>query len=154
MRHLHVHDPRPEGITTKQEKEAKVEALAKEWKERNTDKMELQYQLWARMIITGVHADKDVLPQIPIISGVTPKWKSRDDKSDLQETIINTLTAVPKVVNGGLVSSSAAVGQSPSSQGTPASSVIVGRSGNLPLGAKWLRLAQETYKYKLSMITV
>ena len=69
--------PRPEGITTKQEeKEAKVEALAKELKERNADKMELtepQYQLWACMIIIGVHADKDVPPQIPIISGVTPK---------------------------------------------------------------------------------
>ena len=58
--------PRPEGIITKrEEKEAKVEALAKELKERNADTMELteqQYQLWARMIIAGVHADKDVLP--------------------------------------------------------------------------------------------
>ena len=83
-----------------------------------------QYRLWACMIITGVHADKDVSPQIPIISGKNNK--NRDDKLDLQETIINTMAAVLKVVNGGLVSSSAAVGQSPSSQGTPVSSVTMG----------------------------
>jgi len=41
------------------------------------------------MIVTGVHADKDVPPQIPIISGVTPKHKTKDDnKPKLQDTIV------------------------------------------------------------------
>ena len=80
------------------------------------------------------YADKDVPPQIPIISGVTPKRKIKDDnKSDLQETVINTTAAVLKAMNGGLLSSSAVV-QSPASQGKPTSGIIVGRSGNLPVG--------------------
>ena len=129
---------RPEGINTNEKRKKQRLRYWQELKERNADKMELtepQYQLWACMITSGVHADKDVPPHIPITSGVTPKCKNRDDnKSDLQETIINTTAAVLKVVKSGLVSSCAAVGQSLSIEGTPASSVTVGRSGNLPLG--------------------
>ena len=58
------------------------------------------------MIVTGVHADKDVPPQIPIISGVTPKCKTKDDKPNLQDAIVNTSAAVLKVINGGVVSNS------------------------------------------------
>ena len=48
--------------TKREEKEAKVEELSKELKDRNNDKVqwnEAQYHLWARMIITGVHSDRD-----------------------------------------------------------------------------------------------
>ena len=65
-------------VTKREEKEQKVEELAKELKERNEELMELsevQYRLWARIIITGVHSDKDTPPQIPIITGITPKRK-------------------------------------------------------------------------------
>jgi len=78
--------------------------LAKELKEENRDKMELtepQYRLWAPMIVTGVHTDKDVPPQILIISEVTPKRKTKDNnKPNLQDTIITTTAAILKVTNG------------------------------------------------------
>lgn len=43
-------------ITKQEEKEQKVEELAKELKEKLS---EVQYHLWARMIIIGVDSDKD-----------------------------------------------------------------------------------------------
>ena len=70
------------GSAQNRRKRNKVEVLAKELKEQNCDKMELtkpQYQLWAPMIVTGVHADKDVPPQILIISEVTPRRKTKDN---------------------------------------------------------------------------
>jgi len=119
--------PRAEGINTKrEEKETRVEVLAKELKEQNSDKMELtepQYRLWAHMIVIGVHADKDLPLQIPIISGVTPKCKTKDDNN-----IVNTTAAVLKVINGGVASNSALGSQS---QSAPESSASVGKSGNL-----------------------
>ena len=92
------------GSTQNRGKRNKVEVLAKELKEQNCDKMELtepQYRLWACMIVTGVHADKHVLPQILIVREVTPKRKTKDNnKSNLQDTIITTTAAVLKVING------------------------------------------------------
>ena len=47
------------------------------------------------MIITGVHSDKDTPPQVPIITGITPKRKHKtNETSDLQEAIISTAAAV------------------------------------------------------------
>ena len=86
-------------VTKREEKEQKVEELAKELKERNEVSMELSDHLWARMIITGVHSDKDTPPQIPIITGITPKRKQKtNERSDLQEAIISTAAAVVKAV--------------------------------------------------------
>lgn len=110
---------RTDGVVTKrEEKEQKVEELAKELKERNEsmELSEVQYRLWARMIITGVHSDKDTPPQIPMITGITPKRKQNvNDKSDLQEAIISTAAAVVKAVNTG---SGSTLIQSPSIQQT------------------------------------
>ena len=53
-----------------------MEDLAKELQELHGDRLELndtQYHLWARMIVTGIHASKDTPPQVPLITGVTPK---------------------------------------------------------------------------------
>ena len=49
---------------------------AEELQELHGDKLELndtQYSLWARMIVTGIHGSKDTPPQVPLITGVTPK---------------------------------------------------------------------------------
>lgn len=118
--------------TKREEKEAKVEELAKELKERNDEKLQLneaQYRLWARMIITGVHCDKDTPPQIPVITGVIPK---RKEKSSLQETIINTAAtaaAFVKAVNSGSVCDNSTLVQSPTVQTIEAESPRV-RSGH------------------------
>jgi len=77
---------------------------------------ETQYRLWARMIITGVHSDKDMPPQIPIITGAAPK---RKEKSSLQETIISTAAsaaAFVKAINNGSVSDNSTLVQSPTVQ--------------------------------------
>jgi len=86
--------PRPKWISTKwEQKEAKIRVFVKELKKWNSDKIELtepQYQLWACMIVTGVHTDKDVPLQTLFISGVTPKCKTKNDnKPDLQDTSVN-----------------------------------------------------------------
>ena len=68
------------------------------------------------VIITGVHSDKDAPPQIPNITGVTPKWK---EKPSLQETIISTAAtaaAFVKAVNSGSVNDNSALVQSPTVQ--------------------------------------
>ena len=48
-----------EHVTKREEKKQRVEDLAKELQELNKDELELndtQYRLWARMIVTGIHA--------------------------------------------------------------------------------------------------
>ena len=66
-----------DGCATKrEEKEQHVEDLAKELQELHGDKLELndaQYRLWSRMIVSGIHTSKDTPPQVPLITGVTPK---------------------------------------------------------------------------------
>ena len=85
-----------EHVTKREEKEQRVEDLAKELQELHEDKLELndtQYRLWARMIVTGIHASKDTPPQVPLITGVTPKRKHADTFKD---TIMHTATAIMK----------------------------------------------------------
>ena len=63
-------------ISKREEKEQKVEELTEELMELNRDKLdlnELQYRLWARMIVQGCCISKDTPPDIPAITGVTPK---------------------------------------------------------------------------------
>lgn len=93
-----------EHATKREEKEQHVEDLAKELQELHGDKLELsdtQYRLWARMIITGIHASKETPPQIPLITGVTPKRKQSDTFKD---TIMHTATAVMKAVTSNFPS--------------------------------------------------
>ena len=74
-----------ERATKREEVEQHVEDLAKELKELHGDKLELtntQYRLWARMIVTGVHATKDTPPQVPLIAGVATKRKQAETFKD------------------------------------------------------------------------
>ena len=92
--------------TKRESKENQIEQLAGELKERNKDKLELtepQYRLWARLLSTGVHSSKDEPPKIPLITGVTPKRRSKvdEDRRFLQESIASTTAAVVKAVNSG-----------------------------------------------------
>lgn len=83
----------------REEKEDNVKVLAEELQEQHKDKLDLnevQYRLWSRMIITGVHSSKDVPPQIPLIVGTTPK---KPKHSAFEETIMNTANAMMKAVS-------------------------------------------------------
>ena len=85
-----------EPATKRAEKEQHVEDLTKELQELHGDKVDLndtQYRLWARMVVSGVHASKDTPPQVPLITGVTPRRKQSDTFKD---TIMHTATAVMK----------------------------------------------------------
>ena len=78
------------------EKEQRVEDLAKELQELHGERLELndtQYRLSARMTVTGIHASKDMPPQVPLITGVTPKRKQADTFKD---TIMHTASAIMK----------------------------------------------------------
>ena len=89
-----------EHAMKREEKEQRVESLAKELEELHGDRLELnetQYRLWARMIVSGIHASKDEPPQVPLITGVTPKRKQSDTFKD---TIMHTANAVMKAVTG------------------------------------------------------
>ena len=69
-----------------------------ELQELHSGKLELndtQYRLWARMIVSGIHASKDTPPQVPLITGVTPKRKQSDT---FKVTMVDAATAVIKAV--------------------------------------------------------
>ena len=92
-----------ERTTKREEKEQQVEDLAKELQEMHSGKLELndtQYRLWARMIVSGIHASRDTPPQVPLITGVTPKHKQSDT---FKETMVDAATAVIKAVAGNPV---------------------------------------------------
>ena len=87
-----------EHVTKHKEKEQHVEDLAKELQEQYEDKLQLsdtQYRLWARMIEAGIHARKDMPPQVPLITGVTPK---RMHANTFKDTIMHTATAIMKAI--------------------------------------------------------
>lgn len=123
-----------EGFLSKrEEKEQKVDDLTEELKDLNKDKLDLsevQYRLWARMISTGIHSSKDTPPQIPMITGVTPKRKQRvdEDRRTLQDSIVSTAAAVVKAVNSG----QSTLVQSPSIQQTIQDSSTPDRSKSRP----------------------
>jgi hypothetical protein len=61
-------------------KEKEVDDIAEELREINHGKhsySDPQYKLWARMIINGLHSSKEVPPQVPMMTGVTPTRSSR-----------------------------------------------------------------------------
>ena len=85
-----------EHTTKREEKEQRVEDLTVELQELHTGKLELndtQYRLRARMIASGIHASKDTPPQVPLITGVTPRRKQSDM---FKETVVNAATTVIK----------------------------------------------------------
>ncbi len=103
-------------LSKREDKENKMEELAEELKELNGDKFsEMQYRLWARMIVNGIHSSKETPPQIPLITGVTPKRRNKfdEERKFLQESIVSTAAAVVKAVNNG-----STIVQSPSIQQT------------------------------------
>ena len=71
-----------ECATKCEEVEQRVEDLAKELKGDKLELTETQYCLWARMIVTGVHASKDTPPQVPLITGVATKRKQAETFKD------------------------------------------------------------------------
>lgn len=93
-------------VSKREEKEQRVEELSKELQELNSENLDLnevQYRLWARMISTGIHSSKETPPQVPMITGITPKRKKRvdEERKPLQESIVSTAAAVVKAVNSG-----------------------------------------------------
>lgn len=108
-------------LSKREEKEKQVEQLAEELKELNESKLDLtevQYRLWARMISTGIHSSKDTPPQIPMITGVTPKRKKKldEERRTLQDSIVSTAAAVMKAVSSG---GSTSIQQSTQDPSTP-----------------------------------
>ena len=37
-----------------------------------------QLRLWARMVVTGIHDDLEEPPQVPMITGITPKRAKKE----------------------------------------------------------------------------
>ena len=58
---------------------------------------EVQYCLWARILVTGVHSSKENPPQVPMITGSTPR-RQVSQKKDMEASIISTAAAVVKAV--------------------------------------------------------
>ena len=67
-----------ECTTKREEKEQHVEDLAIELQELHSGLNDTQYHLWVRRIVSSIHASKDTPPQVPLITGVTPKLKQSD----------------------------------------------------------------------------
>ena len=54
--------------TKREETEQRVAEIADELKEQHEEKLklsEVQYHLWARMLVTGVHSSRENPPQVP-----------------------------------------------------------------------------------------
>ena len=108
---------RTEDIFTskRDEKERKTEDLTEELMELHKESLEIQYRLWARMIVRGCYSSKDVPPDIPTIrAGVTPKRKQKrtdEERRNLQESVVNTAAAVAKAVSGSTLIQSPTVHQ-------------------------------------------
>ena len=50
---------------------------------------EVQYRLWARMLVTGVDSSKENPPQVPMITGSTPRHPVSQNSSVVQSPQIN-----------------------------------------------------------------
>ena len=55
---------------------------------------EVQYRLWAQMLVTGVHSSRENPPQVPMITGSTPRRKPQN--KDFQESIVSTAQLLSK----------------------------------------------------------
>ena len=54
-----------------------------------------QYRLWARMMISGVHSSEDSPPNVPAITGVTPK---RPKKEPISAALVEAANAVVSAI--------------------------------------------------------
>lgn len=91
--------PNENTKTRREEKEERVAALAEELGEMHEGKYnfsELQYRLWARMIVHGNHVSKEIPPQVPLLQGI-PQKKAKSNP--FEETMMNTATAVMKAIS-------------------------------------------------------
>jgi len=77
-----------------------------------------QFRLWARMVVNGLHSSKEIPPQIPLITGITP---TRGTRKSMQDTVASTVSAVMKAVGSphqlqmnSPASSTTGIGVSPS----------------------------------------
>ena len=73
--------------SSREDLESQVDELTAELQEMHGDNLqlsELQYRLWARMIVTGVYLKKDTPRQVPMITGIAPKRKSKGSPDDRQ----------------------------------------------------------------------
>ena len=83
----------------REDMEDRIADLAKELEEAhagNLELNELQYRMWARLIVTGAHFSKDKPPKCPMITGSTPRCQPL--RKDVQESIVSTAAAVVKAV--------------------------------------------------------
>ena len=48
---------------------------------------EVQYRLWARMLVTGVHSSKDNPPQFPMITGSIPHCPVTSQKNSWRKVL-------------------------------------------------------------------
>ena len=108
-------------MTSKREEaEQRVVEIAEELKELHENKLQLsevQYSLWARMLVTGVHSSKESPPQVPVITGSTPRRSViRNKDYNIQETIVTTAAAAVKALTQN--SPNSVVVQSPQIQQT------------------------------------
>ena len=63
-------------MTKHEETEQRVAEIAEELKEMHEEELklsEVQYRLWAQMLVTGVQSSKETPPQVPMITGSTPR---------------------------------------------------------------------------------
>ena len=86
--------------TKRQEKENRVVEIAEELKERHSDKLQLseaQFRLWARLYVSGVHGSLDEPPNVPMITGVTPRLAKR---MSVEEAIASTAQSFAQAISG------------------------------------------------------
>ena len=76
-----------------QEKEEEVEAMFCELKDKHSGKFSvLQLRLWARMVANGIHDALEEPPQVPMITGITPKRAKKETLSDALTPLANAIT--------------------------------------------------------------
>lgn len=86
-------DSSPIPTSRRAVKEKEIDDLFVELKEMHAGELDLrdpQYRLWARMVVNRIHSSKDVPPNVPMISGVTP----RPARRRMEETVASTVAAI------------------------------------------------------------
>ena len=76
-------------------KKKEVDAEIKEIHSKEHNYSDPQYRLWARMIVNGLHSSKDIPPEVPMITGVTP---TRSTRRSLEDSVVSTISAVVKAM--------------------------------------------------------
>lgn len=90
-------------VTKRQKREEELDQLVEKLKEKHGELLTvLQYRLWARTILSGVHDDMDSPPPLPMITGYAPKSQKKDSYTDaIAGAAAGVATAVVKVLNSG-----------------------------------------------------